>query len=80
LKDQRLQFTQKIRIKMWTTFKKISISRDIVQLKVHKIENFFGSEFEFCTFSLLVLLKYKDFVKNFFDWPMNGGDKIVSLV
>jgi hypothetical protein len=27
-------------------------------LKVHKIENFFGSEFEFCTISLLVLLKY----------------------
>jgi hypothetical protein len=31
-------------------------------LKVHKIENFFVSEFEFCTISLLVLLKYKDFV------------------
>jgi hypothetical protein len=27
-------------------------------LKVHKIENFFGSEFEFYTFSLLVMLKY----------------------
>ncbi len=27
-------------------------------LKVHKIENFFGSKFEFCTISLLVLLKY----------------------
>ncbi len=27
-------------------------------LKVHKIENFFGSNFEFCTISLLVLLKY----------------------
>jgi hypothetical protein len=27
-------------------------------LKVHKIENFFGSEFEVFTFSLLVLLKY----------------------
>ena len=27
-------------------------------LKVHKIEIFFGSEFEFCTISLLVLLKY----------------------
>ncbi len=31
-------------------------------LKVHKIGNFFGSEFEFCTISLLVLLKYKDIV------------------
>ncbi len=29
-----------------------------LELKVHKIENFFGSEFEFCTFSLLVMLKY----------------------
>jgi hypothetical protein len=27
-------------------------------LKVHKIENFFGSELEFCTISLLVMLKY----------------------
>jgi hypothetical protein len=27
-------------------------------LKVHKIENVFGSDFEFCTISLLVLLKY----------------------
>jgi hypothetical protein len=26
--------------------------------KVHKIENFFGSYFEFCVFSLLVMLKY----------------------
>ncbi len=28
------------------------------QLKVHKSENFFGSDFEFCTISLLVMLKY----------------------
>ncbi len=27
-------------------------------LKVHKIENFFGSDFEFCVISLLVMLKY----------------------
>jgi hypothetical protein len=27
-------------------------------LKVHKIENFFGSEFEFYTILLLVMLKY----------------------
>jgi hypothetical protein len=27
-------------------------------LKVHKIENFFSSESEFCIISLLVLLKY----------------------
>ncbi len=29
-----------------------------VDLKVHKNENFSGSEFEFCTISLLVMLKY----------------------
>ncbi len=27
-------------------------------LKVHKNENIFGSDFEFCTISLLVMLKY----------------------
>ncbi len=27
-------------------------------LKVHKRENFFGSDFEFCTLLLLVKLKY----------------------
>jgi hypothetical protein len=27
-------------------------------LKVHKIENFFGSDFKFCVISLLVMLKY----------------------
>jgi hypothetical protein len=27
-------------------------------LKLHKIENFFGSDFEFCVISLLVMLKY----------------------
>jgi hypothetical protein len=30
----------------------------IFPLKVHKIENFVGSEFEFYTISLLVMLKY----------------------
>ncbi len=27
-------------------------------LKVHKIENIFGFDFEFCVISLLVMLKY----------------------
>ncbi len=30
----------------------------LIMLKVHKIENFFGSELEFYTISLLVMLKY----------------------
>ncbi len=29
-----------------------------VRLKVHKNENFFGFDFEFCTISLLVMSKY----------------------
>ncbi len=29
-----------------------------LSLKVHKNENFFGSDFEFCVISLLVMLKY----------------------
>ncbi len=41
-------------------------SNSCVPLKVHKIENFFGSHFELCTISLLVLLKYQDREKNFF--------------
>jgi hypothetical protein len=31
---------------------------DIAGLKVHKNENFFGFDFEFCTISLLVRSKY----------------------
>ncbi len=38
-------------------------------LKVHKIEIFFGFDFEICNISLLVMSKYIDFAKkNFFDW------------
>ncbi len=33
-------------------------SREPVPLKVHKNENFFGFDFEFCTISLLVMSKY----------------------
>ncbi len=32
-------------------------------LKVHKKENFFGFDFEFCIVSLLVMLIYEGFVK-----------------
>jgi hypothetical protein len=38
----------------------------LYMVKVHKTENFFGSDFEFCTISLLVKLKYLGFVKNCF--------------
>ncbi len=42
-------------------------------LKVHKNENFFGLDFEFCTVSLLVMLKYEGFVKNNFGLGHYGG-------
>ncbi len=48
-------------------------------LKVLKNENYFGSDFEFCTISLLVMFKYKGFVKNFFDWAIDGRDTIIPL-
>ncbi len=35
-------------------------------LKVHKIENFFDSDFGICVISLLVMSKYKDFTKKIF--------------
>ncbi len=42
-------------------------------LKVHKNENFYGFDFEFCTLSLLVMLKYEGFVTyNFFIGPLLG--------
>jgi hypothetical protein len=37
-----------------------------ISLKVHKIENFFGFDFEFYTVSLLVMLKYEGFVTKYF--------------
>ncbi len=42
------------------------VSRNRKKLKEHKIENFFGSDFDFCVISLLVMLKYLGFVKNIF--------------
>jgi hypothetical protein len=38
-------------------------SRKTVPFKVHKNENFFGSDFEFCTISLLVVLADLGYVK-----------------
>jgi hypothetical protein len=46
--------------------KRYSNSDSGLYLKVHKIENFFGFDFEFCVISLLVMLKYEGFVKNIF--------------
>ncbi len=61
--------------------KRVKVERGVTGgLNVHKNENFFGSDFEFCTISLLVLLKYlKILKKKNFDWAINGGDTIVPL-
>ncbi len=42
----------------------------ILNLKVHKIENFFDSDFGICVISLLVVTK-------FFDWTILGGATII---
>ncbi len=48
-------------------------------LKVHKIEIFFGLDFEICIISLLVMSKYSDLTKKFFDQSIIGGDTIFPL-
>jgi hypothetical protein len=48
-----------------------------ITLKVHKIENSFGSDFEFCTISLLVQILR--FCKKNFDWATIGGDTIIRV-
>ena len=48
-------------------------------LKVHKIEIFFGFDFEICIISLLGLSKYKILQKFFLDQAIIGGDTIFRL-
>ncbi len=45
----------------------------LLKVKGHKNENFFGFDFEFCTVSLLVMLKYEGFVKRNFSSGHYGG-------
>ncbi len=45
-------------MKIYFVSKKKDFNDFNITLKVHKIENFFGSDFEFCVISLLVMLKY----------------------
>jgi hypothetical protein len=45
-------------------------------LKVHKIENFFISDFGICVISLLVMSKYLDLTKKIFYWAIIGGGTI----
>ncbi len=48
----------------------------LLNLKVHKIENFFDSDFGICVISLLGMSKYEDFTKKFFDWDIHRGGTI----
>jgi hypothetical protein len=41
-------------------------------LKVHKNDNFFGSDFEICTVALLVMMKYKVSIQVFLISPLLG--------
>ncbi len=43
---------------------------------MHKIENFFDSDFGICVISLLGMSKYYDFTKKNFDWAIIGGGTI----
>jgi hypothetical protein len=47
-------------------------------LKVHKRENFLGSDIEICTFSLLVIINV--LFKKKFCWTIIGGDRIVLRI
>ncbi len=48
-------------------------------LKVHKIEIFFGFDFDICNISLLVMWKCKILPKKIFDQAIIGGDTIFPL-
>ncbi len=48
----------------------------LLHLKVHKNENFFGFDYEFCTISVLCI-NNKIFGENFFDWTIMGGATII---
>ncbi len=54
----------------------IHAKRSRFTLKVHKIENFFDSDFGICVISLLVMSKYYDFTKKNLDWAIIGGGMI----
>jgi hypothetical protein len=46
-------------------------------LKVHKNENFFGFDFEFCIFQCQLCINNKILVKKKFDWTIMGGATII---
>jgi hypothetical protein len=54
-------------------------TKNYIILKVHKIEIFFGFDFENCIISLLVMSKFKILPKKFVDQAIIGGDTIFPL-
>ena len=52
---------------------------NVAMLKVHKIEIFFGFDFEICIISLIVIRNFKILQKKFFDQAIIGGDAIFPL-
>jgi hypothetical protein len=54
----------------------MTLCLSFASLKVHKIENFFDSDFGIWVISLLVMSKYQDFTKKIFDWAIIGGGMI----
>ncbi len=54
----------------------MSLANKRSSLKVHKIEIFFGFDFEICIICLLVMSKYQDFTQKIFDWDIIGGGTI----
>jgi hypothetical protein len=58
-----------------------STNTNLQYLKVHKNENFFGFDFDFCIVSLLVMLIYEGFVKKLFlIWPLWGEVGLFRVV
>ncbi len=56
------------------------LNKAVVVLKVHKNESFFGSDFEFCSISLLVMLKFQGFVKKNLMGPLLREIQLFRLV
>ena len=57
----------------------LRVATSTLALKVHKIEIFFGFDFEICIISLIVIRNFKILQKKFFDQAIIGGDTIFPL-
>jgi hypothetical protein len=69
-------FNRQLHFSHTTCLKKSNFHTELQILKVHKTENFFDYDFGICVISLLVMSKYEDLKKKFFDWAIIGGGTI----